>query len=368
VLPGSSPGRIFPKAIGYSEARKTRIFAVNDIVIRAGVISPDRIILHNYPTGHPISAFNAGAIYDEKEEALKTYVRIILGYYMYVSSIIEIEVPLQDIFSGYINTNRYPGDIVIYPSTKYDIWGTEDPRVYVIDDKLFMTYTGRTINYFSPTRRNRTLPVTAVYDQNLKTWIKRYVFTLSPKIFDEVVSNKDAFLYKTEDERLYLFHRPHLADETFHLVLSNVDKELLDKVTSDISEVYVDNAVEVLSPAKFESKLGWATPPITLTDDRIIVFVHGVDKDSVVYRVFAIQLLLRKDEIIIEAITPRYIMEPRTPYEIVGDRPLTVFPCGAVKLDRNKIILTYGAGDFMVGIGIINLDELLAELDKGRIY
>ena len=29
---------------------------------------------------------------------------------------------------------------------------------------------------------------------------------------------------------------------------------------------------------------------------------------------------------------------------------------------------SYGAGDYMVGFGVIELSTLLAELDKGRIY
>lgn len=359
----------YPKAQGFKEAIKLRRQATNDMAIRMGVISPDRVILHNYPIGNPISAFNAGAIYVEDEEELKLYVRIILGYYMYVSYIAELSVPIDDVFDGYINTNRYTSNIVIYPSTKYDVWGTEDPRVYEIDGELYMTYTGRSINYFNPrVYKNRTLPVTAVYNKELRSWVKKYVFTLSEDVFPETISNKDAFLYRANNGELYLFHRPHFTDEHFYLFISKISREELAHNEPGIKEIKIKEAVEVLEPAPFESKLGWGSPPINIGQDHILVLVHAVDKDAVVYRVFAMLMKLKRDEIAIEAVTPRYIMEPRHPYEIVGDRPLTIFPCGTVKIDKNTILLTYGAGDYMVGIALLSLNDVLSELDNGRIY
>ncbi|MEM4101061.1 MAG: glycosidase, partial [Desulfurococcaceae archaeon] len=61
-----------------------------------------------------------------------------------------------------------------------------------------------------------------------------------------------------------------------------------------------------------------------------------------------------------------YIMEPRTPYEVYGDRPFTVFPCGAQIVD-DKVIVAYGAADYLVGFGAIDLAELMSALEKGRV-
>ncbi|MET1159916.1 MAG: glycosidase [Thermoprotei archaeon] len=349
---------------GALEASSKRVPYTSDIVVRSGVISPDKVLLHNYPLNNPVAVFNPSAY--SVDEYLKIYARIILGYYMYVSSIIEISIPWEDILYGYIDMNSYPGDIVVYPTNKWDVWGTEDPRVNLIDGKVYMTYTGRSINYFNPVvRKNRTLPITAVYDENEKRWVKKYVFIPEPKVFGEVVSDKDAFLYKVGDE-IYLFHRPHLADDTFHLVISRVKLREEDR----LAEIIVDNAYTVLATPDFESKIGWAAPPIPINSsgDRVVVLIHGVDRDVVVYRVFAIELVLKKGDLAVTAVTPNYIMEPRAPYEVIGDRPLTVFPCGAVPFNREHILVTYGAGDYMVGLGIIELNTLLSELDKGRIY
>ena len=359
----------YPSVTGFKEALNIRKSETNDIVVRAGVISPDRIILHNYPMANPVTAFNAGLSYMPKEDVLRLYPRIILGYYMYVSYIAELSVPLNDLFSSYINTNRYSGDIVVYPSTKYDIWGTEDPRVYELYGDLYMTYTGRTIYYFNPkVYKGRTLPVTAVFDKEAKSWVKKFVFVLDTNKFPELISNKDAFLHKTGNNDVYLFHRPHFIGNRFYMFISRVNRDELINGGNTVKEITVDNALKVLEPASFESKLGWASTPIDIGNNKTIVFVHAVDKEEVIYRVFALQLKLNKEEIIIEAITPKYIMEPRYHYEIAGDRPLTIFPCGSVKMGTDTIIMSYGASDSMIGLAMISLNELLGELDKGRIY
>ena len=358
----------FKRAAGFEEAKKIRKNETEDLVGRFGVISPNRITIHNYPVSHPITSFNASVVYEEEDETLKLYARMILGYYMYVSSIIEVEVPLHDLFNGYVNMNSYVGRIVIYPSTKYDIWGTEDPRVYKVRGKLYMTYTGRSINYFSPIRVNRTVPVTAVYDEDLKNWIKRFVLIPSAKVFGRIITDKDAFLHEMGDGKLYFLHRPHLIDDTTRLMISKLDPKILSMGGMKVEEVEIDNAVEVLDLMPFEGKLGWAAPLVNIGDKKLITLIHATDKEQLAYRVFAAQLSLSDHEVVLEAVTPRYIMEPTTPYELIGDRPLTIFPCGAVKISKDEIVISYGAADYMIGLGILSLNNLMAELDKGRIY
>jgi len=285
----------FPEAVGLKEALEIRREEVRDMVARFGVISPDRVILHNYPVSSPVSVFNASVTYDEKEEALEIFARVIFGYYMYVSSIVGIRVPINDLFNRYVNSNRYTGNIVLYSSMKYDVWGTEDPRVHRFGGKLCMTYVGRSINYFNPVlRRNRTLPITAVYDEDLRTWVKRLVFTLSEEAFGEVISNKDSFLHSASDGSVFLLHRPHLVDESYRLMVSPIEDDLLNGGMT-IREVKVREGIEVLKPCDFEGRLGWATPIIRLDDDTLVALVHAVDKDLVVYRVFAVQLKLSRD-------------------------------------------------------------------------
>jgi len=354
---------------GFKEALRLRGSFTNDIVIRAGVISPDRIMLHNYPIANPVTAFNPGLHYSKSLDALELYPRIIIGYYRYVSYIARLNVPIDDVFSSYVSTNYYPSEIVVYPSTKYDVWGVEDPRVYELRGKLFMTYTGRTVDYFNPRAvKDRTLPITAVYDEDRRIWVKKFVFLLKRGKFPEAVSNKDAFLHETGNNDVFVFHRPHFVDNTFHLFVSLLGEERLRQEEGGIKEILIDNAFDVLKPAEFESKLGWASNPIDVGKDHVVALVHAVDKDGVIYRVFALLMKLSQHDLAIEAVTPNYIMEPRRHYELAGDRPLTIFPCGSVRIGKDTIVISYGASDSMIGLAIVSLEELMGELDKGRIY
>ncbi|MBC7129946.1 glycosidase, partial [Candidatus Bathyarchaeota archaeon] len=168
------------------EAAKKRKRKTVDIVKRLGVITPDKVHLKNYPIDNPATIFNP-AILVEDDGDVKVYARIVLGYFTYASAVAELTMPLSDIYTLKV-MGHYPADIVVYPSNRFDIWGVEDPRVYRLDDKLYMTYSGRTVNYFNPAIRvERTLPVTAVYE---KTWRKICVVRLPNDLRRFVVSDK----------------------------------------------------------------------------------------------------------------------------------------------------------------------------------
>ncbi len=363
---------LFRKALGFEEASKLRRFETHDIAKRLGVISADHVFINGYPVSNPIAVFNPACLVEG--DMVKLYARVILGYYKYVSGIVEIPVPLEDIVSGYVSHNYYSSTLIIMPSTKYDLWGAEDPRAYRLGDLVAITYTGRTISYFNPAiRRERTLPITAVRRQERwnHSWAKVHAYTLPGRVRSQLISDKDAYVMECDGEYM-LFHRPHLSDENWYLTLSWLPREAftpdkLHRATEPI-EVQVMDTVWVLREAPFEVKVGWATPAYRLKPCEYIALIHGVDREVEAYRVFAVHLEIARREVVVKAVTPRYIMEPRTSYEIFGDRPYVVFPCGLDEYEKGKLLLSYGAADFMVGLAEISLDDLLAELDRGRIY
>jgi predicted GH43/DUF377 family glycosyl hydrolase len=260
---------------------------------------------------------------------------------------------LNDIYSS--KTDSYDAEIKVYPDCKYDYWGVEDPRVYDVDGKRLMTYCGRTVNYFNPTiKHERTLPVTAIYDK--EKWKKILVFRLPEKLTDYVISDKDAFLIKKKG--FFLFHRLHLTDEKFYLTASKIRDDI---ETKKLKEVRVSDTVAVFEPAGFEQKIGWATPPIKVGRENLI-FLHGVDRETQCYRVFAVLM----DGVRVTAVTPYYIMAPKEIYEVYGDRPHVVFPCGAQKID-DKVLISYGATDSVIGIGEVDFTEIMSILDENRL-
>ncbi len=326
-----------------------------DIVKRLCVITASRVHLKRYPVDNPVTTFNPSIILENHD--LIIYGRIVLGYFTYASAVAEIYVPLKDVYTN-TYSGHYTAEITVYPDNKFDMWGVEDPRVYDLEGKRLMTYCGRTVNYFNPTvRTERTLPVTAVLENG--KWRKLCVFRMPEELRGFVISDKDAFITKTKDG-YKLFHRLHMRDERFYLVISDIPKNVLN--LEEFTEINVDNTSLALETAEFEEKLGWATPPVKIGKEYLVL-LHGVDSEMKCYRVFA-ALLNNKAEIV--AITPHYIMEPKEKYEVYGDRPFTVFPCG-IQLVDDKLLISYGAADSAIALGEIDLTELLSVLDSNRI-
>ncbi len=327
-----------------------------DIVERLSVITANRVHLKRYPIDNPVTIFNPSIVIENGEVVI--YARIVLGYFTYASAVAEIFIPYRDIQSNAFS-GHYTAEIKVFPNNKYDIWGVEDPRVYSIDNKILMTYCGRTVSYFDPSiRAERTLPITAVRDEEGE-WKKISVYKLPHELRGFVISDKDAFLVKGND-KLHLFHRLHMRDENFYTVISEVPEESLE--ADGLKEVVVNNTALALHAAEFEEKIGWSTPPVRV-DNEYIVLLHGIDRETKIYRAFA---LLMNEKLEIVSYTPHYIMEPKEPYEIYGDRPFTIFPCGAAIVD-DHLLISYGAADSAVAIGRIELTELMDIFDKNRI-
>lgn len=318
-----------------------------DIVKRLGVITANRVHLTNHAADNPVTIFNP-AILCENDD-LKIYARIVLGYFTYTSAVIELEIPIAEL--DYLSEGHYSGRIVIQPDNEYDIWGVEDPRVCVIRGKAVITYSGRTVNYFRP-GLERVLPIAAIREDN--GWKKVRVFTFTG---EQVVSDKDAFL--TETNNLTLFHRLHTQSDEYHCVTNDVPAEVLSG--KELIKSALSNARIAIKAANFEDKIGWGTPPVKVGKEYLLL-LHGVDKNQW-YKVFAV---LMDKNTKITAVTRCYIMEPRESYEVYGDRPFTVFPCGLCKVD-DKLLVSYGAADFASGIGEIDLSRLMSLLDKNRI-
>jgi len=286
-----------PRAVNAEDARRRRRFETRDIVRRVGVLSPKRVYINNYPVGNPIAIFNPSVRVEGKEIIL--YARVIIGYYKYVSAIAEVRLFYEDIETGDVNINYYAGKIVVYPSTRYDVWGTEDPRVYIIDNEVYMTYTGRTSFYFTGPRRERTLPVTAVLKDG--AWRKILVAIMPDSIRPQVVTDKNAFFTRLGDDLLF-FHRIHMSTEEFYLAVSKVDREEFMKAygrgleEGKPQEVTLSDTTVVMDPAPFEKKLGWATPPLIVGSRKLIAFIHSVDREVEAYRLTAILLEYDREE------------------------------------------------------------------------
>ncbi len=349
---------LFPRHPRIPELNAVRRNRTKDIVARKGVISPDNVVIQNHPIKRPAAIFNASAVL--LGETLHVYARVVLGYYRYVSAIVHLEIPFHDVLTGAVSKNRYPAELVITPKDKHDFWGAEDPRVSVADNKMYMVYTGRPLEYFEgghATGVTRAI-VSASTPEKPSKWKRVGVVELPEPLNERVRGMKDAFVAEINNQ-LFLFHRVRLSSGEYHNLVGVIRKPLKDRQV--ITEP--EKTFEVIAAAPFESKIGWGTPLVEVGSRTYVTILHGVDRETEVYRAFAalIEVSSEYGMPVVSAVTENYIMEPREVYEVYGDRPLVVFPCGLVRID-DELILIYGAADQVIGFGTIGLDHVMREL------
>ncbi|ADP77507.1 glycosidase PH1107-related protein [Methanothermus fervidus DSM 2088] len=295
------------------------------------IITP--IIKHKWESK---ATFNPGAIYLNGEvhiiyRALSEDNTSVFGY---AKSKDGINIDYRS--SEPIYTPKEPFENKKFPDAAS---GCEDPRLTIIDDKIYMLYTA--FDGEIPRVAMTSIDVNDFLEQNWK-WAKAKV--ISP--LD--IPDKNACIFPEKYAGKYII--VHRLDDSIHYSLCedlNIVKELDDN--------------KWISPRKSMwdcVKVGIAAPPIK-TNNGWILFYHGVDKNKV-YRVGALLLELDNPlKIIRRSMYP--ILEPEMWYERWGIVPNVVFPCGAVKINKD-IYLYYGAADTVVGVAKIKINDLFWHL------
>ena len=109
-----------------------------------------------------------------------------------------------------------------------------------------------------------------------------------------------------------------------------------------------------------ELRTGASAVPF-LTSEGWLELYHGVDRHSR-YAMGAL-LLDADDPRIVLGRSKAPLLSPEAPYERVGLFANTVFSCGHVALDEDRIRLFYGAADSVTAAADLSVKEILATLD-----
>jgi len=216
--------------------------------------------------------------------------------------------------------------------------GCEDPRITKIGGRLYMLYTA----YNGVDVPRVAISSLSVSDLKKRSWNWSKPKLLTPSGVDD----KDACLLAEKVRGKFMI---------FHRIESHVCADILD--TLEFENEVIDTCIDVFGPrpGMWDSlKVGITAPPI-LTKRGWVLLYHGVS-DSHVYRIGA-ALLKRDDPTSVLARTSEPIFEPQEKYELMGEVPNVVFPCGAILRD-NIIYIYYGAGDHVVGGAEVSLDYL----------
>jgi predicted GH43/DUF377 family glycosyl hydrolase len=223
-------------------------------------------------------------------------------------------------------------------------YGIEDPRITPVGDEYLIAYTGFSTGgplvRLAATRDFRTYELHG---------------TLMPP------EDKDAALFpQTFAGRWALVHRP----------IAITPGDMAHIWLSWSPDLHYWGEHTLLLPARAggwwdANKVGLGPPPL-LTDRGWLLLYHGV-RVTVAGAIYRLGLALldaeQPDRVL--ARSSEWVFGPQAPYELAGDVPGVVFPCGwTLADDGDTVHMYYGAADTSICVATASLRKLLDWLER----
>ncbi len=341
---------LFERAVDFMrKSMGIRRNRVVDLFRRIAYISPDNLIVTNYPRRKPLVAFNPGAVL--VGDILQVFPRLVFDYYWYISSIGFFEVSLSRLESSE-NTlvdKEISTRIILWPSVNWDLVGCEDPRVTLLDGKYHVLYTARAIT--SIDGKYKPLQGYAVLSKDLRILEKKYFRIKSSSGEYIPPSWKDSAFLDVKNNEATMLTRPSIP---FHGTLLEIGWWGIVNLREGV--VDLDSLKPVLSLEKWELKIGWSTNTVRISSNEYLVGWHGVGEDYV-YR-NGLAVVSPDGELL--GITD-YVLEPKGLAEYYGDRPGVIFGDGLV-LRGEYIYWIGGVSDYAIGVFRAKLEDILSHV------
>lgn len=228
--------------------------------------------------------------------------------------------------------------------------GCEDPRISLIDDTIYMTYTA--FDGWGSVRM--ALTSIKLDDFKKKKWNWKKAVMISPPgeinknwvLFPGKINGKFAILHSFYPKILINYYDSLDEFDGTKFIKSNNTRPI------DHTRVW-DSWFRGVGPAPIKTKDGW------------LVLYHAMDyKNPDRYRMGALLLDLKDPtKILHRSNTP--ILEPEETYENVGHKWGVIYSCGAVVKD-GELYVYYGGADKFVCVASISMTELLEDLKKDK--
>jgi beta-1,2-mannobiose phosphorylase / 1,2-beta-oligomannan phosphorylase len=227
--------------------------------------------------------------------------------------------------------------------------GCEDPRLTIINDKVYMCYTA----YNGVDVPRIALSSIALKDFVEKKWDWSKPVLISPPGIDD----KDAAIFPKKINGKYAI---------LHRIGHSIWLDFVKDLNEFQGEKWVEGKV-LMQPRESiwdSRKIGIGPPPIETPEGWLILY-HGVSKrDDNHYHVRAALLDIKNpSKVLARTVYP--IFEPEMPYERNGLVPNVIFPCGAVSR-KGILYVYYGGADKVVGVATISVKKLLQRLLSER--
>ena len=220
--------------------------------------------------------------------------------------------------------------------------GCEDPRITLIDNRVYMTYTA----YNGVDMPRIALTSISVKDFTSGIWKWSDPILIS----NDKIDDKDGALFPEKIKNKYaLIHRVN------HSICIDYSTTLEFKNRNN----FQDKIILKPRPGMWDClKVGIAMPPMISEYGWLLIY-HGIGEDGV-YRVGAALLDVSNVESVI-ARTASPIFEPETEYEKIGQINNVVFPCGAV-VKNDTLYVYYGEADTVIGVATIKIKDIFEDL------
>ncbi len=224
-------------------------------------------------------------------------------------------------------------------------WGVEDPRITRIDELgvWVIAYTA-----FGPGGPAVALATTSDFCS-----AERLGVVCAPE------DKNASLLPRRVNEEFIMFHRP------VSVVGGRADVWL--SRSADLHSWSAPEPVFAARPGGWwdSARVGIGPPPLETPDGWLVIY-HGVRQTVAgsLYRV-GLAMLDLNDPAIITKRSDEWVLGPTEDYELVGDVPGVVFPCGLIHdLHNRRLRLYYGAADSRIGMASADYDDVLAYLDQ----
>jgi beta-1,4-mannooligosaccharide/beta-1,4-mannosyl-N-acetylglucosamine phosphorylase len=219
-----------------------------------------------------------------------------------------------------------------------------DPRVCWLDDRYYVTWCN---GYHGPT-------IGMGYTHDFQTFYQMENAFLP--------YNRNGVLFPRRINGLYMMlSRP---SDTGHTPFGDMF------CSSSPDLVYWGHHRHVMSPAGGwqATKVGAGPTPIETSEGWLLLY-HGVltSCNGFVYSLGGALLDLEQPWKVIHR-TRSYLLNPREPYECVGDVPNVVFPCAALcDPPTRRLAIYYGGADTVTCLAFARFDELMHFIEKDSI-
>lgn len=226
----------------------------------------------------------------------------------------------------------------------WEVWGVEDPRVTRVEELglWVIAYTA-----YGPSGPAVALATTT----DFRT-VERIGVVCPPE------DKNAALLPRSIDGHFVLFHRPRT-------VVGNHADVWMSRSTDLESWHAPEPAFRARAGMWDCTRIGMGPPPIETPGGWLVAY-HGV-RETVAGQLYRVGLALLDldDPRVVLRRTPEWVLGPAASYELQGDVPGVVFPCGWVHDESTgSLRLYYGGADSVVAMAEASLSEVLDLLSR----